>query len=135
MTGDPRKAATSPFWNHKTGRVVIHETKVSRIVKDEDRAAQKTSRRQSHRGPLRKQGRWGRWPSPTARSPANTGGQAALPARWPCPHAVTWLFNRCGRAETTLGLQSHGRPIAQSEGSGESITQRAGPFPRLPNTD
>lgn len=68
---------------------MIHETKVSRIVKDDDRAAQKTSRRQSHRGPLRKQARWGRWPSPTApgqhRWPGVPPSASALPT---CSHVA-----------------------------------------------
>lgn len=46
----PQKAATSAFWKHKTGRAVTQETKVSRIVKDDDTAAQKASGQQSLRG-------------------------------------------------------------------------------------
>ena len=42
--GDPRKAATSPFWKHKMQGGAIHETKGYRILKDDDRVAQKTSR-------------------------------------------------------------------------------------------
>lgn len=133
--GGPLKSCNLPILETQDAGGTIHETKGYRILKDDDRVAQKTSQRQSHRGPLRKQGCWGRRPSPTARPLANTGGWAALPARGPCPRAVTWLFNRCGQAESTLGLKSHPCPIARSEGSFESITHHAGPFPHLPNTD